>query len=228
MTVDKGIIVGGVLMPGSEWVVRDSAAWWSRSVPLDLPDLRLRPASISLLCGHWTGGNARTGPVAGPAVVRAMKSRKRDDGTAMSVSIHFVISWDGLCWQTCDLADVAIHAGGRVNLRSVGVECCWPGTSEQAAKLGHDGKPETRMVRGRQVRTVPPSSELAATWTRLARLLSAPETRAWSTGLVAIDRVCSRGRPPESGACEHMDVPGTTKVDAAGYLLDALRVDGWR
>lgn len=227
MTIERGLVLDGRVLPGTDWILRDSAAWWS--LPADAADLRARTEPISLLVGHWTGGHPRTGPTAGPRVVSAMRAREREDGTPMSVSIHFVIGWDGLTWQTADLAHVALHAGGRTtNGRSVGVETCWPGTADQARRLAVDGVEERRLVRGRAVRCLRPSDELVASWVRLARVLSAPETRRLTDGRIAIDRVCASPRLPVSGAAEHMSVPGTTKVDAAGYLLDALRADGWR
>jgi len=227
MTVSHGIVLDGQVLPGTEWVLRDSEAWWA--LPQDSADLRKRTEPISLLVGHWTAGNTRTGPTAGPKVVRAMKARERDDGSPMSVSIHFVIGWDGLTWQTADLAHAALHAGGRTtNGRSIGVETCWPGTAQQADRLGVDGVEEVRLVRGKRVRCLRPSDELVASWTRLARFLSAPETERLTEGRIAIARVTASTTPPVSGACEHLHVPGTTKVDAGNYLMDALRRDGWR
>jgi hypothetical protein len=223
MTVERGIVCDGSVIPGTEWVLRDSDAWWSWDSPRDRPDLRTRHGKpATLLVGHWTAGHPRTGPTAGPRVVAAMRGRKREDGSPMDVSIHFVIGWDGLTWQTADLSVATVHVGRGVNDRSVGVECCWPGTAQQAERLGVDGIVERRIVRGRPVQCLRPSDELIASWTRLARALSTP-----IPGRLEIPRVTAKQGMPQSGAAEHMHAP-TTKVDAAGYLMDALRADGWR
>jgi len=223
--IEHGIVIDGVVLPGTEWCLRDSEAWWSWDTPADRPDLRSRSGKpATLLVGHWTAGHPRTGPTAGPRVVRAMRARLREDGTPMSVSIHFVIGWDGLVWQTCDLATATVHVGRQINERSIGVECCWPGTQQQAHRLGVEGTFEERRVRGRSVRCLRPSDELVASWVRLARALTVAGV---VPGKLEIPRVTARTTMPIAGAGEHQHAP-TTKVDAAGYLLDALRADGWR
>ena len=150
-----------------------------------------------------------------------MRGRLREDGSLMDVSIHFVIGWDGMVWQTADLSVATVHVGRGVNERSIGVECCWPGTATQAERLGVEGTIETRQVRGRPVKCLRPSDELVASWVRLARALSVE-----IPGKVQIQRTTAKTGMPVSGAAEHQHAP-TTKVDAAGYLLDALRADGW-
>lgn len=229
MTVERGIVVAGQVVPGTEWVLRDSAAWWSWDNPPDRPDLRSRHGKpATLLVGHWTGGNPRTGPTTGHRVVSAMRARKREDGSPMDVSIHFVIGWDGMTWQTCDLATATVHVGRGINDRSIGVETCWPGTADQARKLGMDGVEETRTVKGRKVACVRPSDELVAAWVRLANTL-APAAGPLLPGLVEIPRQTAKGSGmPIAGAGEHWCAPATTKVDCASYLLDALRAAGWR
>lgn len=228
MTVERGIVCGGEVIPGTEWCLREPEAWWDWWVPADRPDLRSRHGKpATLLVGHWTAGHPRVGPATGRRVVAAMRARKRDDGTAMDVSIHFVIGWDGLLWQTCDLATATVHVGRGVNDRSIGVETCWPGTMEQAHRLGvDDARPEWRTVRGHRVLCMAPSPDLLASWSRLARAL-APASSPLVPGKVEIPRVTARTSMPLAGAGEHWCAP-TTKVDAAGYLLDALRADGWR
>lgn len=230
-----GLLVGGKVVPGTELVHRSPRAWWSWDDPRDRADLRRRPArgDTTLLVGHWTAGPIREGEEAAVATVAAMKSRQRADGTPMSVSIHFVIGWDGQVWQTADVSVATIHASG-VSPYSVGVECAWPGTAEQADAIraslerrsrpvhpGYLAPPETRMVRGRRVPCLPPSTKLLSGWHALAELLS--ELPA-DLGIVIprqVDPIAKRG------ACEHQHAPGTTKVDAAGYLVDALTAGGW-
>lgn len=225
--IERGIVLDGKTLPGTDWCIRDSDAWWA--LPGDAADARRRTEPVSLLVGHWTAGHPRTGPTAGPRVVRAMKAREREDGSPMSVSIHFVIGWDGLTWQTADIGLATLHAGGRTtNGRSIGVETCWPGTASQAERLGVSGVEDVRLVRGQRVWCLRPSDELVAAWVRLARFLSSPELERHTEGRIAIARVTATTAPPVSGACEHLHVAGTTKVDAGNYLMDALRRDGWR
>lgn len=159
-----------------------------------------------------------------------MNARKRDDGTDLSVSVHFVISWDGLIWQLLDLAEAAVHVGSRdVNARSIGAECCWPGTAQQAAKLGVEGGVERRIIDGHRVPCLRPSDELVEAWRWLADVLTSPYAREAG---ISIPRRCAplqkRLSRPEMdafrGVCEHYHTPGTKKTDAAGYLVEAL---GW-
>jgi len=215
-SVERGILVGGRVAPGTDFVLRDPAAWW-RDGERGTRGRQGRAADT--LVGHWTGGHPHEGPLAGPKVVRAMRARTRDDGSPMDVGIHFVVGWDGLVWQTADLAVGTTHAGKVVNARSIGVETCWPGLASQAERLGVTfDRVDRRLVRGVAVKCIPPSDALVAAWVRLAEALvrlPAP---------VAIERrVGAIGR----GAIEHQLVPGTTKLDAGGYLLDALVAAGW-
>jgi hypothetical protein len=71
-----------------------------------------------------------------------------------------------------------------------------------------------------------PSAELVASWVRLARAL-APASAPCVPGRVDIPRITGKTSMPLVGAGEHWMAP-TTKIDAAGYLMDALRADGWR
>lgn len=208
--MERGILIGDAVMPGTEFVIRQPAAWWNDGER----GTRLRGGvKADQLVGHWTAGHPRTGPLAGPKVVHAMKARKRPDGTALDVAIHFVISWDGLIWQTANLAIATTHVGSRrINSRSIGVECCWPGTIEQARKLGVevDGV-VIGEARGRRVRCLPPSPELVEAWGWLANAIVRIKHPA-----VAVPR--QKGTMDRAGILEHCDVAGTTKVDAAGIL----------
>lgn len=222
----RGIVVGGRVLEGTERVLRDPAAEWRRG-----KDTRPRQWPITALVGHWTGGHHRTGPGAGRAVWKAMDSRKNADGSDMSVSVHFVVSWDGLIWQTLDLAEAAIHVGDRnINARSIGVECCWAGTAKQAARLGAvDVFVERRIVNCSSISCIRPSDEIIDAWRWLCEVLTSPSAKSLG---IDIPRTCApMGRQfsrPEMrafrGVCEHFHVTGTTKVDAAGYLVEAL---GW-
>ncbi len=213
--IERGIIVGDTVLPGTERVIRDSDAWWANP-----PDVYPRKGyRIDRIVGHWTGGHARTGPNAGRKLYQAMAMRKREDGSPMDVSIHFGIAFDGLIFQMANLDDACIHVARKINLRSVGVECMWPGTMRQAARLG---MPAAHAVvghaRGQRVECYPPSDELLEAW----RWLVCALTHAQHP-LLAIPY--QRGGMERPGVMEHMDVPGSTKVDAAGLLVGAI---GWR
>ena len=235
MTAYRGIVIGGRVVPGTDIVQRSPTAWWSWDDPRDRPDLRRRPSrgDVTLLVGHWTGGPIREGEDAATRTVAAMKARERPDGSPMSVSVHFVVGWDGGVWQTADLAHATLHAGG-VSPRSIGVETCWPGTTEQAHAIasalerrsrpvhaGYLGLPETRLVSGRRLRCLPPSEELLGGWVALAELLAALPAEHGIVIPRQVDVTAARG------ACEHQHAPRTTKSDAAGYLVEALERAGW-
>lgn len=232
---ELGLLVGGQVVPGTELVRRSPRAWWGWDDPRDRADLRRRPArrDTTLLVGHWTAGPIRDGEEAAVATCAAMKSRHRADGTPMSVSIHFVVGWDGQVWQTADLGVATIHASS-VSPYSVGVECAWPGTAEQADAIraslerrgrpvhpGYLSPPDTRMVRGRRLRCLPPATKLLSGWHALAELLAALPAELGIVIPRQVDRSARRG------ACEHHHAPKTTKIDAADYLVDALASSGW-
>lgn len=214
MTIEHGILIGDTILEATGRVVRDPDAWWAHG------ERGTRPRSghrIDRLVGHWTAGSPHTGPSSGPKVVRRMRARTRDDGRPMDVGIHFVISWDGLIWQTADLAEGTTHVGHRgVNARSIGVECCWPGTMRQAERLGMtDAVPVTGTAHGQRIACCAPSDELVEAWRWLARVLT-------STRHPLLALPMQRGSMTRPGVMEHCDVVGTTKADAAGLLVGAL------
>lgn len=217
MTIEHGIVVGGTVLPGTERVIRDPDAWWAEPSDDIYPRKGYR---IDRIVGHWTAGNAHTGPNAGRKLYRAMVARKREDGEPMDVSVHFGISWDGLVFQLANLDNATIHVARKVNLRSVGVECMWPGTMRQAAKVG---MPAAHAVigqaRGQRIEVYPPSDELIASWRWLAETLASAQHP-----MLTIPR--KRGSMDRPGVLEHCDIEGPkqTKVDAAGLLIGAL---GW-
>lgn len=223
--IERGIVIGGVVQPRTEFVRRDSRAWWA---PADSNDVRPRGGNVVTLgLGHWTGGHHRTGEGAGPAIVRAIEARTRADGSDMAVSCGFVISWDGLVWQTADMLDATIHVGDRrTYLRSVGIECAWAGTVENARRLGIAvGATVSGMARGQAIQCVAPSAELVAGWRALCNALTAIQHPAVAIPRRVVPYVADPKRGPDRGICEHRDVPSTLrKVDAAGLLVGAL---GW-
>jgi hypothetical protein len=219
----RGLRVAGQVVPGTEWVRRDPRAQWRAGDRGTRP----RAGTVDLLVGHWTAGQPRTGEDAGRRVYDAMRSRKKPDGSPLDVGIHFAIGWDGIVHQLADLAIATVHVGsGPVNARSVGVECCWPGTAKQAAALKIAGSTSRVLVGGHRVDVLLPSPELVAGWVRLASLLAS----LGGLGGISIPRqvpaTTARFQPWQQrrwkGAQEHAHVPGSTKVDAAGLLVGAL------
>jgi hypothetical protein len=231
VTVERGIVYGGRILPGTDFVLRDARAWWAPGTN----DTRSRvhgrvEHQPRLIVGHWTGAHHREGPETARRTVANMNTRRREDGSDMSVSCHFVIGWDGMTFQTADLSVATVHVGDRVLLRrSIGVETAWCGWESQARRLGIDGVHILpRTVAGSQrVRVVRPSDALLASWVRLCGALADG---------VGVPRVV----PPDTtavyplarlrryeGAIEHLQQGNPVKRDAAGLLLDALRGAGW-
>jgi hypothetical protein len=221
---ESGIVYAGTVIPDTGFVNREPSFWW------DERSVRARPAGEppSQLCWHWTGGPPREGPGAGSSVVRAMKARKP------AVSIHFVISWDGLVWQTADISRTTAHAGGHINPRSIGVEICWPGTAKQAETLRVKGVAERRAVAGHSVMCLRPSDAVISASVRLAEALASAlpslprQVPASASGELLMARMTQAQVRSWRGALEHLHAPGTTKVDAGGYLIEALHRAGWK
>lgn len=221
MALFEGMVHDGRVIAGTEWVRRNSQAWWAWHEPKDRPDLRERRGDATLLVGHWTGGHCHEGDEAATKVVRAMKARLRADGSPMSVSVHFVVGWDGQVWQTADLKYAAIHAG-KVNGHSIGVETCWPGTYKNAQRLGIYGESVvgavTKNHRPQRFQCLKPSDELLEGWRKLAETLTSLPAE---TGIVIPRQVDPHLK---RGVGEHWMVPDSTKLDAAGFLVGHL---GW-
>jgi hypothetical protein len=216
--LERGIVVNGQVLAQTDRVMREADAWWRNGERGTMPRGGL---VADRLVGHWTAGNPRTGPTSGRRVVSAMKARKKPNGDPLQVAIHFVIGWDGLIWQTADLGIATVHVGNRrINACSVGVECCWPGTVENAKRLGCEVESVTiGQARGVRVRCMTPSPELLEAWRWLSDALVAAHHPA-----VIIPR--QKGTMTRPGVMEHCDVVGTTKVDAAGLLIAAAGVIG--
>lgn len=224
MTIAHGIVIGGVVLPGTERVIRDSDAWWTEG-----RETRPRAgATIDMLIGHWTAGNARTGPGAGKRVFDAMEARTGAEGRDLSVSVQMSISWDGLIWQHADLEVGCVHVGARpIIRRSIGVECMWPGTAALAARLGLEAEAVTRAIDGRKVRLCAPSDALLDSWRWLCETLTGTGARAAGIRIprqtLGLRRTLPELARTRGGIGEHATLPrgDVVKIDACGLLMDA-------
>lgn len=225
MTFPRGIIHGGrVLSPRFDRVMRDPAAMWAKG-----RETRARVLPVSLHISHWTAGHCRDGLTSGGKLFRAMEARKNKKGEDLTVSINFSVTWDGLIFQHLDLRTcAAVHVGRRdVIQRSIGTEFTWPGTSEQARELGIAHAPELRAWGSQRIECMPPSPAMldAARWLFDALASLGEET----DGEVCIPRIAAprerlsvREMRAFRGFAEHGSMSGSTKIDCAGYMLDAL------
>lgn len=224
MTIERGLLFNGKIIPGSDWISRDSSAWY---IPGD-DDVYARTLPIELLIFHWTAGPRRIGVTAAQRTYRAMQARKKDNGAEMSVSAQMVLADDGGLFQLADLGLCCVHAHQQFNMRGVSVEYACPGTSAQAIKLGGDPaeRTETRRVASGIVKCVLPSPEALATAVRFAELMHTAfgvPRRAHTQR----DRFTAPEMFTVKGAAEHFHAHKTTKVDAAGFFVDALAKAGW-
>lgn len=222
----RGIVQGGAVIAGTERVLRDPAAWWEPGTSDVRPRAGHRPR---LIVGHWGGGRHHEGPNAARKMVANMNARRRDDGEDMSVSCHFVISWDGFVFQVADLDTAAVHVGSRpVIRRSIGVEIAWCGYESQAQRLGIDGVHILpRVVDGQRLRVVRPSDAIVEAWAWLAETLATVcgiprRVPRSSTAILRAADLATR-----EGAIEHLTLGSPQKRDAAGLLLDELAALGW-
>ncbi len=225
MTFPRGIIHGGrVLSTRFDRVLRDPSAMWQKG-----RETRPRRLPVDLHISHWTAGHCRDGVNSGGKLFRAMEARKNKHGEDLTVSINFSVTWDGLIFQHLDLRTcAAVHVGRRdVIQRSIGTEFTWPGTSEQARELGIEHTPELRVWGSQRIECMPPSAAMleAARWLFDALCDLGDET----DGEVAIPRITApreRLSVPEMrafrGFAEHGSMPGSTKVDAMGYMLGII------
>lgn len=249
VVVERGLVIGGFLLPHTEWCIRDTTdAWWEPGQR----GTRKRATVRDLLCGHFTAGEAGVARYDddGPFVVRAMRARKNADGEPMRVGIEFVIGACGAddafarVWQTCDPGLTAtVHVGlGEVNARAIGVEVVSCGL----AKGIHPARPRTtitRRVRGGRVQCAGLLPGQLRSWVRLANALSDPSSDHLRAAGIAIPRVVpvtTGGKPLAevrhlsrseirryAGALEHCLVPPSAKLDAGGMLLAELSAAGW-
>lgn len=235
--IERGLLYQGRVIPGTDWILRDSAAWYSRGDD----DVYVRSFPIRLLTEHWTAGPRRNGELAALKTYRAMQARRKDNGEEMSVSAQFVCSNDGLLFQLADLELCCVHADREFNRGGISVENAYPGTEAQSEKIGAPEVGEIRDVAGTKVKALRPSGAMLETAARFAELLASlrGDRRFLINGMPLFDlpRVAYTRRTRLTGAemraakgvVEHFHAASTTKVDAAGYFVDYVaKQPGWR
>lgn len=221
--IESGLLYNGKVIPGSEWILRDTDAWY----PLGDDDTYPRKEDPSLIVWHWTAGPRRQGPFAAQKTYRAMQARRKDNGEEMSVSAQMVLSDDGELFQLADLNLCCVHADKRFNLRGVSIEYTLPGTVKQAEKLQVPSMPnQRRLVAGDYIEALVPSPAALATAVRFAELL-AVRFNIPRVAYTRRTRFTGKDMRLARGACEHYHAASTTKVDAAGFFVDALAAAGW-
>lgn len=229
MKLERGIIHGGrVLSKRFDRVLRDPSKMWTAG-----RETRPRALPINLHVGHWTAGHCHEGQLAARVLFAAMESRKGKTGEDLTVSINFGITWDGLIFQFLDTrVAAAVHVGHRPTIkRSIGTECMWPGTASWARELGYSDRfnSEARKWGENTIECMPPSEALLDAWRWLHDALC--DASEETNGDIQIPRAITAPRrrmpAPElnrfKGAAEHGNLPTpSTKIDACGYLLDAI------
>lgn len=209
--MERGILIGGDVLPGTEMVLRDPRAWWERG---DHGTRSRKGYRVTEGLLHWTASAPSSGPDAARIAVRNTKARKGKDGKPLEVGVHLYVFLDAI-FQTCNLADAAVHIGHRPTiLRSVGIEVDYPGTHAQALKLGVPHEVVMGVAKGLPVKAMAPPAELVERVRWLVDALS-------SANHPLLDIPRKRGRLTEPGWLEHSDAPGT-KVDCAGVFWGPL------
>lgn len=249
---ERGLVVAGQLVPGTEWIRRDpERAWWRPGERGTRPRARVR----DLVGFHWTAGEAGVRDPDGPLgpldeydddaarVVAAMRARLRPDGSPMSVGIDFVIGacppdakWAPL-WQTIDIGlCAAVHMGrGEINARCPAAEIVSAGLPDKPGKPRRDlrNRPQITMpVYGRQLRQLAFYPGQIRTALALAELLASLDGLA---GIriprrVPLGLTRAMGLPElrrYAGAIEHLHCPPNEKIDAGGQIVTVLRDAGW-
>jgi hypothetical protein len=225
--IESGLLIDGLVIPNTSWIQRDSSAWYTTGDD----DVYRRAAPARLITYHWTAGPRRTGATAAQRTYKAMQARRKANGEEMSVSAQFVISDDGLLFQLADLKLCCVHADVLFNRGGIGVEYTYPGTVANAEEIKSPvGAVEIRSVAGRKVECLLPSSAALATAVRFSELLVSLKNPRLAVQRVAYtqrERMTRTQMAKASGVLEHYHAESTTKVDAAGFFVDAHAAAGW-
>lgn len=238
--IEHGMILGGLVVPETDRVIRDSDAWWK------LGDWGCKPRGAvvpDLHIGHWTAGEAGTRHTDddGPWIVRVMRNRpsKKIPGAKMQVSIDFVIGAGGDIWQTADpLVTACIGVGEpRVNRRAIQTEIVNVGTDpvilpRRRPTVMRRMLPTPKLPRGRKVFQRAYYPEQLEAWVWLCEVLHQHvgiprNVPAGAGGGLEIDRFTREEMRRYRGAMEHFHVPSTMKLDGGTQLIGALLTRGW-
>jgi len=242
---ERGAYIGGEILAGSDWILRDPTRWWSPG------DFGTRPKGekVTVLTGHWTAGEAggaRRANIHGPRVFDVMKHRKSaKTGGPLNVSVAFVIGAPvepddpGIApvWQFLDPGLVAgVHVGrGWFNRKSIGVEVISGGLP---GKTDFRKRPQiTAPFLGKDRTALIFYPAQIRAWLKLADMLTGsclpggieiPRKAPAKDGkLLTSRRFTVKEAKRWEGCHEHFLTPGTTKVDAFGMLMGALVDHGW-
>lgn len=252
MASERGLLIEDAVVPGTDRIIRDSAAWWEVG---ERGTIRRAPV-MDIALFHWSAGEAGLRDPDGPSgpldeydddgrrLVAAMKDRRREDGSPMSVAIQFSIGacdpdddWAN-CWQHCDIGRVAcIHVSKLWNPRAIGTEIISAGMPDKPGGPRFDLRNRPQIVVpliGARRRTLAFYRGQIRTAVWLAETLAALHGR----GGIQIPRqvpaslATRRLTPCEAarwrGGAEHCLSPSTTKLDAGGQIMSALVDDaGW-
>lgn len=223
----QGLILDGVQLPDTSDLVRNT---------LDNDDLSWQPRTFGTVAsdgnprqivGHWTAGENE-----GTNVVRNMKNRqsRRDPTRRLRVGIHFVIGLpDGSEFapilQCSDpVLTGCVHVGSRiVNRSSVGVEI----TNAASTRVSYsrpDRGVEERAILGRMYTWTKFYPEQIRSWIWLCNILT-DSLDIPRNAFRGDRRMGARELRSYDGVLEHWNVGDTQKLDAGGWLTEAL-VDG--
>lgn len=237
MTIERGAVLGGRAVAGTDWILRDPAVWWGPGERGTKPRARV----VDVIVLHWTAGEAGGAPFTddGPFVVKGMKARKNPKtGELMKVGCDFLVGGcdpDGepLVWQTNDPGlQASIHVGTRlIYPRSIGIE---------VVNEGHDtgapsSRPKVSTPFGTKLDFWP--GQHRAVHRLVTMLCTAPEARAAGIHVPAVvpgelvggtmqirsRRFDNREARRAKGVIEHCHVPSTqNKTDAATLHVRSL------
>lgn len=235
-SVTTGLVLGGRVIEGTEWCLRDPSAWWAPGAFGTRP--RPKGHEIDLIIAHWTAGADHTVGV-GPRVVRNMKARKNAKGEPMRVSVEFVIGASppdgGLpeVWQTMDpLRAAGVASMASWDTRGINIERCSPGTAQQAQALRNLRAAVSRRVAGSVRRLVAFTADEDRAFVRLLEVLAKhlPIPRivpANAASEILTDRLTPAQARRVRGLVEHFHAPSTNKIDAGTLAVAAAVKAGW-
>lgn len=201
-------------------------------IPIDTPwklgdyAVRERTVAPSIICGHWTSGTGgKTFADDLDTVWKRMRARKNPDGKPLKVSVHYLIGRDGRIAQYADPATTVCYGCGNsaVNSRAIHIEVVSPGVGRPSEK--YPSHVVERVVRGRKVKCLAFLPAQIESWRELVWHLCAVHDIP-RMAVVRTTALSPQEAKTFSGVMEHLHVPGTTKIDAAGMLCDAAFAGG--